>query len=1304
MRSTMPDATEQSTIHDRLADCLGRDRRALGDRLRRAEQMAAQGRPAEKLLTSVAADVERSVEYRKRRYHGRPRPTFPEDLPIVQKRDEIAAAIRDNQVVIVCGETGSGKTTQLPKICLELGRGVDGMIGHTQPRRIAARSVAQRIADELSSPLGRTVGYKVRFGDKTTEETFVKVMTDGILLAEVQSDRLLEQYDTLIIDEAHERSLNIDFLLGYIKQLLPQRPDLKVIVTSATIDPERFSNHFDGAPIIMVSGRTYPVDVLYRPLKSDDPEDLEDEREQADAVVEAVAELAKLGNGDVLVFLSGEREIREAAEELRKHHPPSTEILPLYARLSAAEQQAVFKPHGKRRIVLATNVAETSLTVPGIRYVVDTGLARISRYSARTKVQRLPIEPISQASADQRKGRCGRVAEGVCVRLYSQEDFEGRPRFTEPEILRTNLAAVILQMKWARLGDIETFPFVERPDPRLIRDGYLTLHELGAVDDENELTQLGRHLGRLPVDPRIGRMILAAERENCLDEVCIIAAGLSVQDVRDRPGDKAQVADEAHRQFIDEGSDFLGYLKLWAFFQEKRKNCSHSQLRKQLKNQFLSYNRLREWSDVYDQIHGVVADLGWKLNDNPAGPDRVHRALLTGLLSNVGNKTDTGEYAGTRGAKFFIFPGSMLFKRKPDWVMAAELVETAKLYARTNARVTPEWIERAAPHLIKRNYTDPQWNAARSDVTAGERVSLRGLVLVPHRTVPYGPIDPRTSREIFIHHALVEGDFRTPAPFLKHNMGLLRQVATLEAKARRRDLVADVIQQFAFYDRILPREEMYNGPLFERWRKEAERRDERLLFMSLGDVSRAEAGEVRAADFPDELKVGTLTIPLTYAYDAGRADDGVTATIPLALLNQVPAGPFEWLVPGMLRDKVVELIRTLPRGLRTRLVPAPDAAAQAIAGTAGAGRNAPFYEAIAFQLGKIVGEVIAPSAFDLEAIPKFLRMHFRVTDGAGKVVAEGRDLNKLRSQLGVQARESFAALPPKEYAREKLTRWDFGDLPERVEIRRGGATFSGYPALVDNGTTADMRVMDSREASILANRAGVRRLFMVQMEPELRQLARGFDHVEEMTRAYKPLGTWAELKQQIISAAVDRALYADAADIRTHEAFITVARDGWLRLSTAARELNRLAFESLSLFTPLNRTLSQDYPPLLLDSVGDARQQLKWLVPKTFLSATPPAWLPQLPRFLRALQIRVTKLLNAGLPRDRQHLGEVRDLERGFIERRAALTARGRTDPQLVTVWWTMQELRVSLFAQELGTSVPVSVQRVAKMLAAIDS
>jgi ATP-dependent helicase HrpA len=742
-------------------------------------------------LNQPAPDVSRHIspaqEQRlQRRFLARPRPTFPDDLPVVQKREEIAKAIAENQVVILCGETGSGKTTQLPKICLEMGRGIDGLIGHTQPRRIAARSVAARIAEELNTPLGQAVGYKIRFGDHTGDNTYVKVMTDGILLAEIQSDRLLKQYDTLIIDEAHERSLNIDFLLGYLRQLLPKRPDLKVIVTSATIDPERFSRHFNNAPIIMVSGRTYPVEVLYRPVKSEDPE--EEDREQTHAIVDAVKELSEISSGDVLVFLSGEREIREAAEELRNHHPPETEILPLYARLSGTEQQKIFQPHGRRRIVLATNVAETSLTVPGIKYVIDAGYARISRYSARTKVQRLPIEAISQASADQRKGRCGRVSNGVCVRLYSEQDFLSRAQFTEPEILRTNLASVILQMKTARLGEIEHFPFIERPDSRLIRDGYLTLHELGAVDDENELTPLGRQLGKLPVDPRIGRMILAADHENCLSEVLIIAAALSVQDPRERPVELQTVADQSHKQFENPDSDFLAYLNIWDFFREKSKHLSNSQLRKQLRQNFLSYLRMREWHEVHSQLHAVVTEMGWKPNQNQAAADRIHRALLTGLLANVGNKTETTEYAGLHSSKFNLFPGSVLFKQRPKWVMAAELVETQRLYARTVAKVTPDWIERAAAHIIKHSYSDPQWSVDRGDVIASERVSLKGLVLVPHRSVSYGRIDPRTAREIFIHYALVEGEFRTRAEFFKHNQNLIHDVRLLEAKTRRRDL------------------------------------------------------------------------------------------------------------------------------------------------------------------------------------------------------------------------------------------------------------------------------------------------------------------------------------------------------------------------------------------------------------------------------------------------------------------------------------------------------------------------------------
>ena len=958
-------------------------------------------------MTPSGATSEKSYraqfERRQRRLHNRPIVNFDSDLPVVQKRDEIAKAILENQVVILCGETGSGKTTQLPKICLEIGRGLDGLIGHTQPRRIAARSVAARIADELNSTLGQAVGYKIRFGDHAGPDTYIKVMTDGILLAEIQSDRILSQYDTIIIDEAHERSLNIDFLLGYLRQLLPKRPDLKVIVTSATIDPERFSKHFGDAPIISVTGRTYPVEVRYRPVKSEDPE--EEDREQTHAIVDAVAELSELGNGDILIFFSGEREIREAAEELRKHHPPQTEILPLYARLSAAEQGRIFQPHAQQRIVLATNVAETSLTVPGIKYVIDTGFARLSRYSARSKVQRLPIEPISQASADQRKGRCGRVSEGVCIRLYSEADFLSRAQFTEPEVLRTNLAAVILQMKSARLGEIEHFPFIERPDSRLIRDGYLTLHELGAVTEENDLTPLGKQLGKLPVDPRLARMILAGNEGNCLSEVLIIAAALSVQDPRDRPQELQQVADEAHKQFISENGDFLTYLNIWDFFREKSKHLSNSQLRKQCKQQFLSYLRLREWHEVHHQLHTVAVEMGLRPNSSDATPERIHCALLTGLLSNVGNKTDTAEYAGLRGGKFTLFPGSSLFSQKPKWVMAAELVETNRLYARTVAKILPEWIEAAAQHLIKKTYSEPHWDAQRGDVVASERIALKGLILVPYRNVSYGRIDPRSAREIFIHFALVEGEFNTRSEFFKHNQNLLAKAKLLQAKTRRNDLLADARKRFKFYDAVIP-PHVYNTALFDRWRKDAEKEKPRLLFMNFSDVTRSDAGEIKPEDFPDKLEIGNLKVDLDYLHDTAKADDGITALVPLAILNQLPAGPFDWLVPGWLAEKIIEMIRTLPKPIRTRLVPAPESAAKAIAAI---NQGSPFLPAVALQLGKLIGEVITPQTFDLTAIPSWLRMNFRILDAGGKTLAIGRDLAALRIQLGIQARK---VLPP----------------------------------------------------------------------------------------------------------------------------------------------------------------------------------------------------------------------------------------------------------------------------------------------------
>ncbi len=792
-------------------------------------------------------------------------------------------------------------------------------------------------------------------------------------------------------------------------------------------------------------------------------------------------------------------------------------------------------------------------------------------------------------------------------------------------------------------------------------------------------------------------MILAAERERCLTEVLVIAAALSVQDPRDRPTEMAAVADEAHAQFVDDGSDFLGYLKLWGFWREKVKNLGSSALRKQVRNQFLSYVRLREWDEVHRQLNALVTEMGFELNRGEADPDRIHRALLTGLLANVGNKTDTAEYAGVRGSKFFLFPGSVLSKKKPAWVMAAEVVETARLYARTNAKVLPEWIERAAAHLIKRTYTDPVWNPQRAEVTAGEKVTLRGLVIVPHRTVNYGPIDPRTSREVFVHHALVDGDYRTGAAFYKHNGDLLERVRTMEAKARRRDLLADPQQRFTFFHDRVPGD-VYSGFLFEKFRKAAEEKQPQLLFMSMADVTREDVTDFDPADYPDQLTVGGMRVDLTYVYDFARADDGVTAHVPLALLNQVPSRPFEWVVPGYLKEKIVDLIRTLPKTTRTKLVPAPDAAAKVIAGLGADYPAAPFLDAVALGLGKLIGELIPPSLFDVKALPAFLRVNFRVTDGTGKLVASGRDLAAIRTQLGVQARESFAALPPAEWTRDGIVKWDFGDVPERVEIRRGGTTFSGFPALVDQGKTVSLRVLDSRGASVVAHRGGVRRLFMLQLEQELRQIARTLHHTEEMTRLYKPLGKWTELKDDFIAAAVDRALFGGTTgDIRTKDAFVSKADDGWRNLSAAAIELNAVALDVLTQYGQAYATVRRDYPPLLLATIEDVRQQLGYLVPRTFLTATPPDQLPHLGRYVKAINVRLTKLLNAGLKRDQDAAATVRPLVQAYVDRRAAHVTRGVVDPQLSAYWWMVQELRVSLFAQELKTAIPVSVPRLEK-------
>lgn len=1290
-----------------IQQCMLQDQRRLRCRLRELEQMRGRqgaGDAVRQALEQLAGEILRSRARRAARLAGLPRPEFPENLPVNERREEIARAIAENQVVILCGETGSGKTTQLPKICLSIGRGVAGMIGHTQPRRIAARSVAARIAAELHTQVGQVVGYKVRFNDRVSPDSYVKLMTDGILLAETQGDRFLEQYDTLIIDEAHERSLNIDFLLGYLKQLLPRRPDLKVIITSATIDPESFSRHFNNAPILEVSGRTYPVEVRYRPLVAEDED--ERERTQLEAILEAVDEVSRIDRGDILVFLSGEREIRETAEALRKHHPPHTEILPLFARLSAAEQEKVFQPHDRRRIVLATNVAETSLTVPGIRYVIDPGYARISRYSHRTKVQRLPIEKISQASADQRKGRCGRVSAGVCIRLYSEDDYLARPQFTEPEILRSNLAAVILQMKALRLGEVEDFPFVEPPDGRMIRDGYQTLLELGAVDERHRLTEIGRRLAALPVDPRIGRMILAAKEENCLTEVLIIASALSVQDPRERPLDAQQKADEAHQQFADERSDFLSFLKLWEAFHEQAKHLSQNKLRKYCREHYLSYVRMRDWHDIHQQLHLLVTDMGLRPNQIPAEYDAIHRALLTGLLGNIAFRSEEREYTGARNVKLSIFPGSVLFKKPPKWIVAAELVETARLYARTVAGIEPEWIERLAGPLVKRSYFDPHWEKRAAQVAAYERVTLYGLTLVPKRRVNYGPINPEEARQIFIRSALVEGDFTTRAPFFQHNRRLIVEIEELEAKSRRRDVLVDEEVLYRFYDERIP-QGIYSGPTFDKWRKRAEQENPKLLFLTREYLMRHGAAGVTEAQFPDSFAIDGLRLPLEYHFEPGDPMDGVTVKVPLSALNQLRPEPFEWLVPGLLKEKIVALIKSLPKSLRRNFVPAPDFAEACI--EAFTSREGALLDALARHLQRMTGVEVPREAWRPEELPPHLRMNFALVDERGKRIAMGRDLAALQKEHGAQAQQSFARLSMPEYERENVTYWAFGDVPEQVEFQRNGVALKGYPALVDDGTSVSLRLFDSPEAAAEAMRAGLRRLFMLQIPQQLKYLEKNLPGLQQMCLRYAnvpppPGGPDArqdsrqgnlcdELKRDLITAIVDRAFFAEEAPVRTATAFEQRRDAAAKRLMTVANELCGLVDKILTEYHAVAQRVKGVVSSVHLDAYNDIREQLNHLVYRGFVAHTPYRWLMHLPRYLRAIGLRLDKLALAPA-RDGQKMAEIKPLWKACLQRMEQRREERVHDPELEQYRWMLEELRVSLFAQELKTAMPVSVKR----------
>ncbi|OEG72114.1 ATP-dependent RNA helicase HrpA [Shewanella colwelliana] len=1248
-----------------------------------AEKKSQEVAKLEQLAIEAAAKVEQ-------RRSNRPTINYPEELPISQKRDEIARAIAGNQVVIIAGETGSGKTTQLPKICLELGLGTRGLIGHTQPRRLAARSVASRVAEELNSPLGEVVGFKVRFADAIKPSSYIKLMTDGILLAELTSDKLLDQYDTIIIDEAHERSLNIDFILGYLKNVLRKRSDLKVIITSATIDVERFSKHFDNAPVIEVSGRTYPVETRYRPLVQEQDADLD----LTDGIFAAVEELMAEGQGDILIFMNGEREIRDVADQLNKQQYRDTEILPLYARLSYGEQSKVFKSHIGRRIVLATNVAETSLTVPGIRYVIDPGTARISRYSYRTKVQRLPIEPISQASANQRQGRCGRVAPGICIRLYDEQDFNNRPEFTDPEILRTNLASVILQMLAIGLGDIEGFPFIQPPDSRYIRDGFLLLEELQSVKKHKgqlQLTPLGRQLASIPVDPRLARMVVQANEFGCLHEVLVITAGLSIQDPRERPMDKKQSADEAHRRFSDKDSDFISWVKLWDHIKTEQKALSASQFRKLCKQEFLAYLRVREWQDLYAQLRQAVHDLKWKLNAEPADYELLHKALLTGLLSHIGFKDKDNEYLGARNRKFFVFPGSPLAKKGPKWIMAAEMTETSRLFARCCAKIQPEWVEPLAAHLVKKNYVEPHFEAKQGSVIALENQQLYGLTIVNRRRAQYGPVNPIEAREIFIRSALAEGELRTNEAFFVKNRNLLQDIEALEHKSRRRDILVDEQALVDFYEPRIP-QGIYNAPKLLSWWKKEKRSHPDLLDFERDQLMKRSDDHVSALDFPDYWHQGNLKLSLSYHFEPSAIDDGVSVHIPVALLNQIDSVGFDWLVPGLREEKCIALIKSLPKALRRNFVPAPDyakACLQAMKAT-----DIGLLDAMCKQLLRMSGVRISPEDFDLSQLTAHLLINFNVEDDKGKVISQGRDLETLKSQLQGQVTQAIRNVAETGIEKADLTEWNFGSLPKQYEKRKGNFEVKAFPALVDDRTSVSIKLFDDEHEASRVHRNGLQRLLLINIPSPVKHLQNSLPNKAKLAMYFNPFGQVHILIDDILSAAVQQLLDEKGLDVRNAEQF-DQAKD-WVRqeLNPTAAKIALKVEEILTLYQKVKKRLRGKISLDIAFAMSDIQAQLDKLVFKGFVEQCGWQRLPDLVRYLKAIDNRLDKL-PVDPNRDRLHLHSINNVQKLLDEQLAKVPRTMPIPEALIDARWMIEEYRVSCFAQVLGTAYPISEKRI---------
>ena len=1302
--------TDQNAAIEQLLKNLDHAMIAERHRLRR-QLHELRKRPDEAKLAQWAARVQASCDQVAARQASVPRIRYDDSLPIAAKREEIKKVLAAHQVLIIAGETGSGKTTQLPKICLELGLGMHGQIAHTQPRRIAARSVATRVAEELGTPLGALVGYQVRFEDQSDANTLVKLMTDGILLAETQHDRFLERYDTIIVDEAHERSLNIDFLLGYLKTLLPRRPDLKVIITSATIDLERFSKHFNDAPIIEVSGRTYPVETWYRPLTSEQDEEgnrVEDDLTVDQAILATLDEIAAhersvgKGPGDVLVFLPGEREIRDAAEMLRKAQLRHTEILPLYARLSPAEQQKIFQSHPGRRVVLATNVAETSLTVPGIRYVIDSGTARISRYSYRAKVQRLPIEAVSQASANQRKGRCGRVEPGICVRLYSEDDFNGRPAFTDPEILRTNLAAVILQMLHLRLGEIDAFPFIEPPDGKAISDGFNLLQELSAVNRENQLTPLGRQLARLPVDPRLGRMLLEGAQQGSLQELLIVASALSVQDPRERPPERQQAADQAHAQWKDPDSDFAALVNLWRGFEEQRQALTASPLRNWCRKNFLNYLRLREWRDSHRQLSLICRDLQLSINKEPADYPRLHKAILSGLLSQIGQKTEDGDYLGARQRRFWVHPSSGLGKKRPQWLMTAELVETTKLYARMVAKIEPDWIEPLAGHLIKKNHFEPHWEKKRGQVVAFEQVTLYGMIVVGRRPVHYGPIDPQASRELFIRQALVGGEIQSRAKCLAANTRLLEQLDELEAKARRRDILADEETLYAYYEARLPAE-IHQTATFDSWYRVTSQKDPQLLIMREEDVLAREASEVTAAQYPDTLRIGDLSLALSYHFEPNHPRDGVTVRVPAPLLPSLPGERLEWLVPGLLEAKCIALVRNLPKALRKNFVPVPDFVRAALQRMNFAEGSLP--QALGRELLRMTGARVSDEAWAEAAaqVEGHLRMNIEVVDAQGKFLGEGRDLTELTARF-VAASQAALAVPQSAKAQQPVEAKVFAEVAQTAQQKIAGLSMTVYPALVEaGGTVKEGRFSTLAEAEFQHRRA-LQRLLLQQLAEPAKFLRGKLPGLTELGLLYRELGRIDALVEDILLASLDTCIL---------EGESTLPRDGAGLASLAERKrghwadhaerLARLTLEILTLWHGLQKRFKGKIDLAQAVALNDIKQQLVNLVYPGFVRETPAVWLKELPRYLKAVELRLEKL-GSQVQRDRVWSGELSGLWAQYKARADKHAQEGKRDEQLVLYRWWIEEYRVSLFAQQLGTKVPISDKRLAKQWSQVEA